>query len=104
MAQALPVIAAVASTAAAGATVYQGQQAAKAQKRAANQATMQAEMQQSQAEREFNRANQKRPNVAALAARNRAMSGGGVGGTFLTGTMGAPTSSGMLGRTSLLGS
>jgi archaellin len=96
--------AAIASVAASGASIYQGQKAQKAQRRAANQATMQAEMQQSQAEREFNRANQKRPNIAALAARNRAMSGGGVGGTFLTGTMGAPTSSGMLGRTSLLGS
>jgi type II secretory pathway pseudopilin PulG len=96
--------AAIASVATAGASIYQGQQSARAQRRAANQATMQAEMQQSQAEREFNRANQKRPNIAALAARNRAMSGGGVGGTFLTGTMGAPTSSGMLGRTSLLGS
>jgi uncharacterized FAD-dependent dehydrogenase len=96
--------AATASVAASGASVYQGQKAQKAQRRAANQATMQAEMQHRQAEREFNRANQKRPNIAALAARNRAMSGGGVGGTFLTGTMGAPTSSGMLGRTSLLGS
>ena len=97
-------IAAAAAVATAGATVAQGRQAQRAQRRAANQATMQAEMQQRQAEREFNRANQKRPNIAALAARNRAMSGGGVGGTFLTGTMGAPTSSGMLGRTSLLGS
>jgi type II secretory pathway pseudopilin PulG len=97
-------IAAAAAVATAGATVAQGHQAQRAQRRAADQATMQAEMQQRQAEREFNRANQKRPNIAALAARNRAMSGGGVGGTFLTGTMGAPTSSGMLGRTSLLGS
>jgi type II secretory pathway pseudopilin PulG len=97
-------IAAAAAVATAGATVAQGRQAQRAQRKAADQATMQAEMQQSQAEREFNRANQKRPNIAALAARNRAMSGGGVGGTFLTGTMGAPTSSGMLGRTSLLGS
>jgi type II secretory pathway pseudopilin PulG len=97
-------LAIAASAAASGASVYQGQKAQKAQRRAANQATMQAEMQQRQAEREFNRANQKRPNIAALAARNRAMSGGGVGGTFLTGTMGAPTSGGMLGRTSLLGS
>lgn len=104
MAQALPVIAAVVSTAAAGATVVQGQQAAKAQKRAAGQAVSQAEQQQRQAEREFNRANQKRPNIAAFAARNRAMGQGGPGGTFLTGTMGAPVSGGMLGRTSLLGS
>ena len=97
-------LAIAASAAASGASVYQGQKAQKAQRRAANQAASQAEQQQRQAEREFNRANQKRPNIAALAARNRAMSGGGVGGTFLTGTMGAPTSSGMLGRTSLLGS
>jgi type II secretory pathway pseudopilin PulG len=97
-------LAIAASAAASGASVYQGQKAQKAQRRAANQAASQAEQQQRQAEREFNRANQKRPNIAALAARNRAMSGGGVGGTFLTGTMGAPVSGGMLGRTSLLGS
>lgn len=96
--------AAIASVATSAATVYQGARAQKAQKRAANQAASQAEQQQLQAEREFNRANQKRPNIAALAARNRAMGQGGPGGTFLTGTMGAPVSGGMLGRTSLLGS
>lgn len=97
-------MAVIASTAVSGASVVQGARAQKAQKRAANQAASQAEQQQRQAEREFNRANQKRPNIAALAARNRAMGQGGPGGTFLTGTMGAPVSGGMLGRTSLLGS
>lgn len=85
-------------------SIYTGQKQAKAQKRAATQAARQAEQQQRQAEREFNRANQKRPNIAAIMTRNRAAGGGGLAGTFLTGQGGAPVSSGMLGRTSLLGS
>lgn len=93
-----------ATVASTGYSVYSGQKAAKAQKRAATQAAQQAEQQQRQMDREFNRANQKTPNVAAMMTRNRASGGGGLGGTFLTGQGGAPVSGGMLGRTSLLGS
>lgn len=85
-------------------SVYSGQKSARMQKNAARTAAQQAEQQQRMAQREFNRANQKTPNVAAMMVRNRAAGGGGPGGTFLTGAGGAPVSGGMLGRTSVLGS
>jgi hypothetical protein len=93
--------AAIAGTAS---SMYTGAKQAKLQKRAGQQAARQAETQQRQMDREFNRANQKAPNIAAMMTRNRTAGGGGVGGTFLTGQGGAPVSGGMLGRTSLLGS
>lgn len=85
-------------------SVYSGQKSARMQKNAARTAAQQAEAQQRQSQREFNRMNQKAPNVAAIMSRNRAASSGGPGGTFLTGMGGAPVSGGMLGRTSVLGS
>lgn len=101
----------LAAQVAAGATVantayniYSGQKSARMQKNAARTAAQQAEAQQRQSQREFNRMNQKAPNVAAIMTRNRAAGGGGPGGTFLTGVGGAPVSGGMLGRTSVLGS
>ncbi|WP_300379620.1 hypothetical protein [Henriciella sp.] len=87
----------------AGATVYASNKQAKAQKRAQKQAARNAEDARRQADREFNAANQKSPNVAALMKRNRADATSGTSGTFLTGTNGAPASGGMLGRTTLLG-
>lgn len=83
---------------------YNGYRAAKAQEDAARRAAKQAEAARIQADREFNRLNQKQPNVAALQDRNRAAGKGGIGGTFLTGAQGAPVSQGMLGRTTILGS
>jgi len=85
-------------------SVYSGQKSSRMQKNAARTAAQQAETQQRQSERDFNRMNQKAPNVAAIMARNRTASSGGPGGTFLTGAGGAPVSGGMLGRTSVLGS
>jgi hypothetical protein len=85
-------------------SMYTGAKQARLQKRAGQQAARQAETQQRQMDREFNRANQKTPNIAAMMTRNRAAGGGGIGGTFLTGQGGAGVSGGMLGRTSLLGS
>lgn len=87
----------------AGAQMYSSNKAAKTQKRAMEQSAAQAEQARIQADREFNRANQKTPNVAALYRRNKAAGGAGVSGTFLTGAGGAPVSAGMLGRTTLLG-
>lgn len=84
-------------------SLYQGHQQAKAQKRAQKQAAKQAEDSRRQADREFNRANQKSPNVAALFKKNKAAGGQGVGSTYLTGAGGAPTTPGMVGRTTLLG-
>ena len=85
-------------------SVYSGQRGARMQRSAARTAASQAEAAQRRAEQDFNRANQKRPNVAAIMARNQAGGGQGPGGTFLTGTGGAPATGGMLGRTSVLGS
>lgn len=83
--------------------VYAGSKQRSAQKKAQRQAASNAEAARRQADREFNKANQKSPNVAALTKRNKASSKSGVSGTFLTGNQGAPTNSGMLGRTTLLG-
>lgn len=83
--------------------VYAGNKQRSAQKKAQRQAASNAEAARRQADREFNKANQKSPNVAALTKRNKASSKSGVSGTFLTGNQGAPTNSGMLGRTTLLG-
>lgn len=94
-------IAAVASTAG---SLYAGQRQASAQKKAGQQAAREAEAARRQQDREFNRANQKSPNIAATMRRNRAAGQSGVAGTYLTGTGGAPTAPGMLGRTTLLGS
>lgn len=94
---------ATAATAATAAGVYSGSKQRSAQKRAQRQAASNAEAARRQADREFNKANQKSPNVAALTKRNKASSKSGVSGTFLTGNQGAPTNSGMLGRTTLLG-
>jgi hypothetical protein len=94
-------IAAVASTAG---SIYMGRKQASAQKKAGRQAAVQAEASRRQQDREFNRLNQKSPNIAATMQRNRAAGSGGVSGTFLTGQGGAPVGGGMLGRTTLLGS
>lgn len=98
-------IAAVASAVAASTAVsaYTGNKQAKTQKRAQKQAAKQAEDARRQADQEFNKANQKSPNVAALFKKNKAAGGAGSGSTFLTGSGGAPASGGMLGRSTLLG-
>jgi len=83
--------------------VYTANKQAKTQKRAQKQAAKQAEDARRQADQEFNKANQKSPNVAALMKKNKAAGGMGVGSTFLTGSGGAPASGGMLGRSTLLG-
>lgn len=97
-------ISAVITAATAAASIYNGQQQARAQRRAANASIQQQQQAQRDAERQFNAANQKAPNLAAIMKRNRAGEGGGVGGTYLTGAGGAPVSAGMLGRTTVLGS
>ena len=94
-------IAAVASTAG---SIYAGQKQASAQKKAGRMAARDAEASRRQQDREMNRLNQKSPNVAALMKRNRGAAAGGVSGTYLTGTGGAPVSNTLLGRTTVLGS
>lgn len=99
----MAVTSAIAAVAAVGHSVYQGEKMRKAQKKAAGTAARQAELAQRQSEREFNRLNQKTPNIAATMQRNRTAGGVGVSGTYLTGAAGAPVTTGMLGRTAKLG-
>lgn len=87
-----------------GGMIYQGQKAAKMQKRAGEQAARDAEAARRQQDRDFNRLNQKSPNIAATMRRNRAAGSTGVSGTYLTGAGGAPANASMLGRTTILGS
>ena len=74
--------AALGAAGAAGLSLYQGEKARKAQ----NQASADS---RSLADRQFNAANQKRPNMAAIAADNLQSAGAGVGSTMLTGARGA---------------
>lgn len=96
-------ISATVAAVSAATSVYSAGKQRKTQKSAQRQAAQQAEAARKQADNEFNRANQKSPNVAALFKKNKASGGMGTSGTFLTGNGGAPVSGGMLGRTTLLG-
>lgn len=74
-----PVTATLAATAVtAGVSIYQGEQARKGQ----NQA-------RAAADRQFNAANPKKPNMAGIAADNLQAAGAGLGSTMLTGPGGA---------------
>lgn len=87
----------------AGTAIYAANKQSAAAK-AANQTNERIAAQQAQrAETDFNRANQKQPDIAAMFARNREGMAQGIGATFLTGAKGAPVGQGMLGRTQLLG-
>jgi Flp pilus assembly protein TadB len=94
---------AAAAVAGTGYSIYSGEKARKSQKRQATQAAADAERARVQADRDYNKLNQKTPNIAALMKRNQDAATKGVGGTFLTGNSGAPVGGGMLGRSTLLG-
>lgn len=102
-APALPLAIGIAGLAGAGASVYSASQRAKAQRRA-NAANERIAAQQAQAaETQFNKANQKAPDIAAIVDNNRNAMRGGLGATFLTGSQGVDQSQLQLGRASLLG-
>jgi uncharacterized protein HemX len=93
-----------------GYSIYAGQKAAGAQKKAlAAQTTaqQQAESNALSSERKSELAesavNQQKPNVAAILARAATMGNGGLSSTMLTGPTGVSTGSLNLGKTSLLG-
>lgn len=98
--QAIAATAAVVGTAN---SISQGKKNQKTAERNAAQARLDAEGTARQADRAFNMANQKAPNIAALMKRNTDAGSRGVGGTYLTGPSGAPVGAGMLGRSTLLG-
>lgn len=85
------------------ASIYQGNKAASAQKDATDQATKSAKATADAATEANNRANQKKPDAAALLAGNQAAGKGGASGTMLTGPSGVDPSALQLGKTTLLG-
>lgn len=84
-------------------SVMQARSASRAADQQANanrQAKAAADAENRRQDREFNRMNRRRPDVAALAARNAAA---GASPTMLTGSQGAPIDDTLLGRATLLG-
>lgn len=88
---------------AAGATIYSGNQQAKAQKNAMAQAQKNADAQATAAEQAMNKENQKRPNTSEILDAATQAGRGGVSGTMLTGASGVDKNAMALGRNALLG-
>lgn len=86
---------------AAAASVYSAKKQSDAQKKAQRSAEAIAEKQKNQAEREFNRANAKTPDLAGIMASNKRAEG--AGSTMLTGPQGVDSGSLSLGKNTLLG-
>lgn len=86
----------------AAASAYSAKKQSDAQKKAQRSAEAIAEKQKNQAEREFNRANAKTPDLAGIMASNKRAEG--AGSTMLTGPQGVDTGSLSLGKSTLLGS
>lgn len=83
------------------ASYSQGQQQASAQKKAQKQAERSAQEQAKAAEQDFNRLNQKKPNLGAIIEGNAKE--GAAGSTMLTGPSGVDQSALTLGKNTLLG-
>lgn len=103
-------IAAVATVAAVGASIYNGQQQKKSADRAADQAEKQANQQAAaaakqadQAEQNMNRANQKTPDVGGILSASQQAGKAGASGTMLTGPQGVDPAALQLGKNTLLG-
>lgn len=88
---------------AAAASIYNGNQQAKAQKRAQSAAKENADKQATAAEQAANAANQKRPNTSEILDAATQAGRAGVSGTMLTGASGIAQDQLALGRNSLLG-
>lgn len=88
---------------AAGVSIYNGNKAADAQKKAMKQAQANADRQASAAEQAANKANQKRPDTMAILDAATQAGRGGVSGTMLTGTSGIDPNALTLGKSTLLG-
>jgi type II secretory pathway pseudopilin PulG len=87
----------------AGASVASSSKAASAQKSAQQANERQAAQNAQRSEEQFNRANQKVPDIAGMLARNQQAANQGLAATFLTGPGGVSNSSLSLGKTTLLG-
>lgn len=95
---------AAASIASTGYSIYQGQQAASAQEDAQRLAMAQSVQQEQKADQAMNKANQKKPNTAAILSAAQQAAKEGIGGTMLTGPQGVGNDQLTLGKTTLLGS
>jgi hypothetical protein len=84
-------------------SIYSGERAADAQKKANAQAVKQASDAAAAADRATNRANPKRPDLAAMLTGNAAAAKGGQSGTMLTGPAGVDPNALALSKTTLLG-
>jgi hypothetical protein len=105
------VVGAAAAAAGAGYTVAAGEDAKRKQadslgrqQAAQQQAVNAAQGQRKQSEMRVNQVNRQQPNVSGIMEAASAASGGGVGGTMLTGPTGVDPNSLALGKSSLLGS
>jgi hypothetical protein len=105
------VVGAAAAAAGAGYTVAAGEDAKRKQadslgrqQAAQQQAVNAAQGQRKQSEMMVNQVNRQQPNVSGIMEAASAASGGGVGGTMLTGPTGVDPNSLALGKSSLLGS
>ncbi len=92
-----------AAIAGAGASAYSAKKESDAQKKAQRSAEAIAEKQKNQAEREFNRANAKTPDLAGIMASNKRAEGAAAGSTMLTGPQGVSQDALSLGKNTLLG-
>lgn len=92
---------AIGAAAVAASSIYSANKQAKAQKEAMRSAEAIAEKQKNQAEREFNRANAKTPDLAGIMASNKRAEG--AGSTMLTGPQGVSQDALSLGKNTLLG-
>lgn len=101
---AAPIIGAIAAVAGSAYSIYSGEKASSAQKKANAQAQTNAKKQAQQAEQDTNRANQKAPDIGALLSANQQQSLSGQSGTMLTGAQGVDPNSLSLGKSTLLGS
>lgn len=95
---------AAASAAGAVASIINGQGQQDAAEKARKQAEANARRQESQAQQDFNRANQKSPDTNALLTAAQQSGKSGASGTMLTGSQGVDPSALNLGKNTLLGS
>lgn len=96
-------VAAAASVASIAVSTDQAQKQASAQKKAQKQAEAAAQAQATQADKEFNAANKKTPDIASMLAGNQRDAMGGASSTMLTGPSGVDAKSLTLGKSTLLG-
>lgn len=97
------ITAAVTAVIGTGYSIYAGERAADQQKQAQAQARDAAQKQATAADKAFNAANKKKPNIDAMLASNQAAGNMGTGATMLTGPAGVDPNSLSLGKNTLLG-